>query len=201
MNEGPREFAGRYAQMGEIELMELARGYDSLVRPAQDALRTEFARRNLEPPVLEEPEELEPRHLVTIQRYRDLPAADLARGFLESIGIPAWIQDDHLVRMDWFYSNAIGGIRLQVDAADAEAARGILEQPMPATIEFGDGAEFPQPRCLRCGSIEIGIEQDNPSRGAALTALWALGLPIPAGSPIWHCDACGARWKQTDEAH
>lgn len=198
MSDGLQEFARRYAEMSEAELMELGRGYDSLVEPAQAALRAEFARRHLEPPLIEEPEHAEPRDLVTLQSYRDLPAADLARGLLESAGIPAWIQDDNLVRMDWFYSNAIGGIRLQVERANAEAARGILEQPMPATIELPNGDEFAQPRCPQCGSIEIGVET-GPREGVKLVALATLALPIPAGSPVWRCEACGARWKQIGE--
>lgn len=135
MSNAPEDFAQRYAAMSESELMELARGYDSLVEPAQAALRAEFARRNLEPPVIEEPVEVTSRNLVTVASYRDLPNADLARAALESAGIPAWIQDDNLVRMDWFYSNAIGGMRLQVDVADAEAAREILDQPPPEMNE------------------------------------------------------------------
>lgn len=129
MSNTSHDFAQRYADMSEPELMELARGYDSLVEEAQAALRAEFAKRNLEPPLIEEPAEVASRNLVTVASYRDLPNADLARAALESAGIEAWIQDDNLVRMDWFYSNAIGGIRLQVDAADAEAAREILDQP------------------------------------------------------------------------
>ena len=42
--------------MSEIELMDLARGYDDLVDEAQAALRAEFARRGLEPPLIEEEE-------------------------------------------------------------------------------------------------------------------------------------------------
>lgn len=177
MTNGQHDFPSRYAAMSETELMELARAYDSLVEPAQAALRAEFARRNLEPPLLDEPETIEPRDLVTIERFRDLPAADLARGLLDAAGIPAWVQDDHLVRMDWFYSNAIGGLRLQVERADAEAAREILDQPMPKTIELSDGGAFAQPQCPKCGSIEIGTE--NFSRGT-----------------LWLCNACGARWKE-----
>lgn len=135
MNNGVREFADRYAVMSEAELMDLARSYDSLVEPAQEALRAEFAGRNLEPPLIEDPVEVTSRNLMTVASYRDLPAADLARAALESAGIPAWIQDDNLVRMDWFYSNAIGGIRLQVDATDAEAAREILDGPLPEPAE------------------------------------------------------------------
>lgn len=138
MRDGLAEFASRYMAMSETELMELARSYDTLVAPAQEALRTEFARRHLEPPLVDEPETIEPRQVVTIESFQDLPAADLARGLLESAGIHAWMQDDNLVRMDWFYSNAVGGIRLQVDRDDAEEARAILNQPMPPAIELDD---------------------------------------------------------------
>lgn len=144
MSDGIQEFARRYAAMSEGELLELADSYDTLVEPAQAALRTEFERRHLAPPLVDEPVELTeavPRDLVTIHRFRDLPEADLARGLLESAGIRAWIQDDNLVRMDWFYSNAVGGIRLQVDSANAEAARQILDQPMPADFALGDGED------------------------------------------------------------
>ena len=198
MGDGLREFADRYAAMSEAELMALARAYNSLLEPAQDALRAEFVRRNLEPPLLDEPEELRPRDLVTVRSYRDLPAADLARGLLESAGIHAWIQDDNLVRMDWFYSNAIGGIRLQVDAADAEAASEMLAQPIPSSFELTDGEEFAQPQCPRCGSIEIGVESGGRA-GVKLVALAALSIPIPSGSPVWHCEACGARWQESEE--
>jgi hypothetical protein len=69
----PEYLATSYSQMGEVELMELAQAYDSLTDTAQAALRAEFARRKLEPPVIEDPEEAEePRHLVTLRRYRDL---------------------------------------------------------------------------------------------------------------------------------
>jgi hypothetical protein len=44
--------AVRYAGMNEFELIELARSYDSLTEIAQVILRTEFAQRGLDPPIL-----------------------------------------------------------------------------------------------------------------------------------------------------
>ena len=67
----PEEFAKRYAEMSEVELMELAQDYDSLTEVAKAALRAEFARRNLEPPLVEDAEEAEQplgRELVTLRR-------------------------------------------------------------------------------------------------------------------------------------
>jgi len=49
--------------------------------------------------------------LVTLQHFRDVPEALLAKGKLESAGIACALADGNLVRMDWLLSNAIGGIR------------------------------------------------------------------------------------------
>jgi hypothetical protein len=107
MTPSPEDLATQYAQMSESELMELARSYDGLLEIAQVALRAEFARRGLEPPLMEEPGKWEFRRLVTVRRYRDLAEAYVGRSLLESAGIPAWIADENLVRMDWFYSNLV----------------------------------------------------------------------------------------------
>jgi hypothetical protein len=109
--------------MSEVELLELAQDYDALTDSAKTALRAEFARRNLEPPLVEDRiESGEPaaRSLMTVRRYRDLSEALVARSLLESAGISAWIRDENVARMEWQYSNLLGGIRLQVEASDAE---------------------------------------------------------------------------------
>ena len=87
MTLGPENFAAQYAQMSETELLELAQSYDGMLEIAQEALRAEFARRGLEPPLVEEPDELEFRRIVTVRRYRDLMDAFLGRSLLESAGI------------------------------------------------------------------------------------------------------------------
>jgi hypothetical protein len=131
MTPGPEDLAAQYALMSETELLEFARSYDGLMEVAQVALRAEFARRGLEPPLVEVPDELEFRPIVTVRRYRDLMEAFLGRSLLESAGIQSWIADENLVRMDWFYSNMVGGMRLQVDEHDETAAREILEAATP----------------------------------------------------------------------
>jgi hypothetical protein len=56
MTPNPEDLAAQYAQMSETELMKMARLYDGLLEVAQVALRAEFARRGLEPPLVEEPD-------------------------------------------------------------------------------------------------------------------------------------------------
>jgi len=193
MTPSPDDLAARYAGMSETELMELARSYDGLLETAQVALRAEFARRGLEPPLVEEPQEWEFRRLVTVRRYRDLAEAYVGRSLLESAGIPAWIADENLVRMDWFYSNLVGGMRLQVDEGEEAAAREILEERAPGTITYGEEEVYVQPTCPKCGSAEITLGSGT-ERGQSLVALYVLSIPVPPREAIWQCEACGARW-------
>ncbi len=114
-----QEFAERYRALSEPDLLLLAHRYDDLQEPAQVALRAEFSRRSLDPPLLDDPAELATeRRLITIRRFRDLSEAIVVRGFLEANGIPVYLQDENLVRLDWQVSNFIGGLRLQVESAD-----------------------------------------------------------------------------------
>jgi hypothetical protein len=198
MHTDQNDFVASYAKLNEPELMELARSYDSLTGGAQAALRAEFARRELEPPLIEDTGTEEPpaqRVLVTVRRYRDLSEAIVARSLLESAGIPVYLRDENLVRLDWQVSNFIGGIRLQVEAGDERSAVELLDQPTSPTIQLGEGEEFDQPRCPSCGSTNITFE--GASRGAALASLYILSLPMPPGAETWSCSVCGARWEDT----
>jgi hypothetical protein len=197
MTPSPEDLAAQYAQMSETELMELARSYDGLLEIAQAALRAEFERRGLEPPLVEEPEETEFRPLVTVRTYRDLTEALVGRSLLESAGIAAWIADEHLVRMNWFLSNVVGGMRLQVDQRDEADAREILGESGPETITYGPEEAFVQPTCPKCGSAEITLG-DGTERGRSFVALYVLSIPVPPREAAWHCEACGAVWVDTE---
>jgi len=121
-----------YSGMPDAELQELAEDSAALTDLAHTALRAEINRRGLKivsegPPMETDP--VEEPELTTIRKFRDLPEAILAKGLLESAGIECYLADDNIVRMDWFLSNAIGNMRLQVKPADAEAAIEILDQP------------------------------------------------------------------------
>ena len=68
---------------------------------------------------------------VVLRQYRDITAAMVDRTALESSGIECWLYDDNLVRMDWFISNAIGGVKLVVAENHAQEAEKILSQALP----------------------------------------------------------------------
>jgi hypothetical protein len=197
MKLSPEDFAARYADMSETELLELARDYDTLVDSAQKALRIEFAQRHLEPPIARVGEAPSQRNLVTLHRFRDLSEAIVARTLLESAGVYVFLCDENLVRLDWQVSNFIGGIRLQVEAKDESEAAELLSQSVPDIIPFGGHNDFLQPRCPSCGSSDITFQ--GSSRGAALASLYVLSLPLPLGRETWICNACDAHWENSED--
>ena len=188
-----------YAGMSDAELQNLARRPESLTDVAWEALDDELDRRDLE--LLEEDapedhEELELRELVTIRQFRDLPEALLAKGSLESSGIECFLADENLVRLDWFISNFIGGIKLNVRAADAENARNILDEPILEGLYVQGIGLYEQPRCPKCQSLDVNFQElDRPI--AYMSAF--LRVPVPVQRPAWRCHACDAEWKD-DEA-
>ncbi len=187
-----------YAQMADGELQLLASDSASLTPEAQDALKSEIRRRDLtreDHPYTPDAarDVLEWDDLVIVQQFRDLPEAWLVQGALESSGIEVVLVDDNMVRMDWFWSNLVGGVKLCVREQDEEAALDILGQSTPARIEVDGVGTFEQPACPQCNSLKITCEALN--RPVAYGSLW-LGFPIPLKRKRWKCNACGHHWKE-----
>ncbi len=138
----------------------------------------------------------EPSQLVTIRKFRDLPEALIAKGSLESAGIRCSLGDDNMVRLDWFYSNLIGGVKLQVSSEDASAAAEILDQPIPEEFLVEGSGTYHQPRCPHCKSLDVRFEELDESV-AFLTA--SIGFPLPVHRRNWKCHACGHEWENAGE--
>jgi hypothetical protein len=77
---------------------------------------------------------------VILRRYSEMPEAFVEKSVLEDAGIECYLQDANVVRMDWFLSNALGGIKLIVREKDAAEAEKILSQG-PSTERTGGGSE------------------------------------------------------------
>jgi hypothetical protein len=190
--------AKNYAGMTEGELQRLARHSDSLTQTASEVLEDEFDRRHLEWPEKDTPaprEEVELRKLVTIRQFRDLPEALLAKGSLESAGIECFLADENLVRLDWFISNFIGGIKLAVKAQDVENANEILDDGILEGLYVQGVGLYEQPRCPNCQSLDVSFQALN--RPIAYMSAF-LRVPIPIQRRAWHCQACEAEWENDD---
>ena len=127
--------------------------------------------------------------LVTIARFSHPEEAHIVSARLESEGIWSFVADEFTVKANWLYSNAIGGVRLQVKESDVAVARKILSSTEPdATLTSGTGQ-----KCPRCGSSDIkyGLFYLSP-----LFLSWLLlDFPLPFIKRKWSCNNCGYRWK------
>jgi hypothetical protein len=191
------ELIQTYRSASDNELIELALAYDSLTEVAQSALRAEFARRGLEPPEIpDDPPTAEFQRLVTVQQYRDLAEAQVAKGVLDSAGILCCLRDENAVRLEWVWSNLLGGVRLQVNEQDREAAQEVLAQPIPEQIQVDGEIPYDQPRCPRCGSLDIHYQAIHERAGLASIILF---VPIPIPKRAWICEECGAQWREAPD--
>jgi hypothetical protein len=140
---GPKRERNRlaqlYAALSDGELLQLASETESLTDEARAALALEMSRRNIPAETAGEAEDSPPggraklRDLLTIRQFRDLPEALLAKSVLDSAGIECFLGDDNLIRMDWLWSNLLGGIKLRVRQEDALEASRLLEGVNPAS--------------------------------------------------------------------
>ena len=130
-----------YTAMSDGELDAIAADAAELPDAARQALNDELARRHPEEAALANTaagpgrNSVELADIVSIRQFRDLPEALLAKGALDSAEIESFLVDDDMIRMDWFWSNLIGGIKLCVKQEDAEAALDMLEQPIPEEFD------------------------------------------------------------------
>jgi hypothetical protein len=124
-----------YSDLSDAALADLAADAGSLTDTAREALRTELATRSLQVelavPSNTANEQNQQRQisgpLVMVKRFRDMPEAQVAESILDSAGIDCFFADENTIRMDWLWSNLLGGFKLMVRPEDLDAAAQLLD--------------------------------------------------------------------------
>ena len=133
----------RYAAMSDLELKKVGGDPASLTEWAKTALQLEMQQRGMEwRPDLRAAKPIGENDIlnrpVILRRYRDLPRALVEKSVLEDAGIASYFQDDNVIRMDWLWSNGMGGIKLLVREGDVAEAERILNEAQSARQEGED---------------------------------------------------------------
>lgn len=120
-----------------------------------------------------------PDDLVTVDSFVNVYEADTARLYLEQEGIPVFLKDFNIVAFDWFLSNAVGNIQVQVRRDDLERAAAILAEHRPSfNVDYGNtkspAKSTLEMKCLSCGE--------------------------PMGAQATRCAKCGWSYEQDDAA-
>lgn len=133
-----------YGSMTEGEVEKLAADAGSLSEAAKWALKLDLSRRGLKTKLEEPgppPEAAALSKVVNIRQYMTLPEALLAKSILDSAGIESFLGDQNIIRMDWFLSNALGGVKLRVREEDVEIAMALLNQTRADASGVENGEE------------------------------------------------------------
>ncbi len=74
--------------------------------------------------------------MITIATFPSAEEAHMFRSFLGSREIEGFVQDEFTCQNNWLYTSAIGGVRVQVNEDDVEAA-GVLYQEYMESLRSG----------------------------------------------------------------
>ena len=131
-----------------------------------------------------------------VSRFRDLPDAFLFKSILDSAAIECFLADENTIRMNWFWSNLLGGVKLCVKTTDVDIASSLVVQPVLERFDVEGIGEYQQPRCPNCESLKIafnGLNKAVDYTGAML------GGPRPLHRSLWQCESCSHRWPESNE--
>jgi hypothetical protein len=133
-------------------------------------------------------------NLVTIGIYSHPYEADLAKARLEAEGIVAFVADEFLVNLNWLYSNALGGIRLQVPEPDMEMAQQMLSDDASQEVQDSSFDEEHALACPKCGSKATEYV-DLVARRVTYLSWLVVGFPILRFRNRMRCSKCRFAWK------
>jgi len=121
--------------------------------------------------------------MVTVSRFTYLLDAQFAQLELGNYEIPSFIADENTTSLQWLYTNAIGGIRLQVHEDDlAEAVQVLAELNKKPSESI---------TCSHCGSSHT--ESLRLSPWSFILYLLGVFMPIKSGRVV--CNDCGKTTK------
>jgi hypothetical protein len=132
---------------------------------------------------------------LTIATFSFPHEAHLAKVKLDAMGIPSFIADEYTINVIWLFSDAMGGVRLQVPATFAAQAQKILNEPVEM-LPIPESEIGPEPEpvvCPYCGGA-LGQSYVAGKRLAIITWI-LLGFPCWPIKRVRRCAACGKTTK------
>ena len=125
--------------------------------------------------------------------------AYLAKSLLEDSEIAVVIKDDHTAQVNFFYSNAIGGVKLFVEETQVEEALSILKESgyikdenISAESKLNAFSFEYKEKCPYCKSEDL-IKKKIPGYIFVFSIL-LLGFPFPFLRKEYFCFECDKSW-------
>lgn len=142
------ELSETYREMSDEELME--RWTDgNLTEVATAVARAEFSKRGIQPPEIAPPENADEAAdaqatvtFATVARSLIPSELHILRARLEGDGIPSFVVDDNITRMNSLWSVAVGGARLLVPQELAVEAKEIIDHVRSGRFALREGDDL-----------------------------------------------------------
>lgn len=135
---------------------------------------------------------------VTICTYTSPWDAHIAMGRLESEGIPVFLAHEQHIWMNWMYSNALGGVKLQVTSLNAGQAYEIINAINSGEYEEALREQFPDMKgnaCPQCGCEESISKFSTKTITLIIFMFFACSVIFPARRDKHSCLKCGQKWN------
>lgn len=138
---------------------------------------------------------------VTVLTFAYPHEAHMAQNFLESEGVETMLKDELTTQIVNFYSNAIGGVKLQTREKDYDNAIEILQRG-GYIVESGNTAKIEVvykdqttdiKLCPFCQSENIGKNKNADI--ITIIVYFILGAFFPIFKISYSCFDCGKEWK------
>ena len=129
--------------------------------------------------------------MITVASFDNTEQAELLKDRLDQEGIPAFVADGAIVGLNWMYSNAVGGVKVQVNEENVARVRAMLKA---LAIPIGGPEPLSPYLCPHCGSAKVVFRR--VSVAFLMVSLLALGFPLAFYHPRCQCLDCGKKWKR-----
>jgi hypothetical protein len=143
----------------------------------------------------------ETSELVVVRTFSHPLDAYVACSALQAAGLLVRVADDHIVAVDWLYSNAVGGVKLVVRAHDLETAHSVLGTvaSLLDDAESGGTGSSDEDVCPNCGSR--ASEVMTLGKRLAVWSWLIVGVPLFPVRRRTRCKDCGhaVRWFSPGE--
>ena len=138
--------------------------------------------------------------IVVFQTFDDPIKANIVKGLLDSYEIKCFISDENIVTLNALYSNAVGGVKLNVFEKDVNRISEILQSEcIPSETDTFSEEEKTKVICPNCHSANVSYGGSVKRKFGFLDILVSFLLMIYPFTMrmTYHCFDCNHEFKKT----
>ncbi len=122
--------------------------------------------------------------LIVVRTFNNYFSANILLTKLRDAGIQCYLKDEYTVTMDPLLTNAVGGIKLVINKADANE--------VAALMKYFDDEYRRNAVCPKCGSHDIElVPKRSPANMITAILSWLFSDYAVSAENVYQCGACG----------